>query len=221
VDYVNTDDMIKNLFKSKPKDPVKHLTAKDLEFGFKDNEGRSYYHINVQLGIGMEHWGKANDFTMYMAIGLHPNEIDRLCDLGKHICEEIVRGKDLLSRVTWVFEEIKLQKLLIIHPELLYNFVACFYLREDEPMSEWVESIHNEKVEAFKDCVKTRTSYEFFQLPVLKNLAGISSMSPEEWNKHWNDSIRAIADLNKKIDYLESEIRSAPIKKTSRKVSSL
>jgi hypothetical protein len=211
---------ITSLFKRTPPDPVKHLTAKDLEFGFKDNEGRSYYLINTQLGIGLEHFGKANEFTMWMAAGLHPTELKRLTKLGRETCEEAARGKKgALATLGWIFEEMDMREALVIHTELLYNFIACYYIREDEPLSEWIESIHAEKVEAFKDCVKTRTAYDFFQLPVLKNIAGISSMSPEEWNKHWQDSIREQKNLIKKVEYLTSELKSASVVKTSRKVS--
>jgi len=131
----------------------------------------------------------------------------------------LVEGKKgNLAQVGWVLREIRLRQEMVIHTELLYNFIACHYIREDEPLSEWVESIHNEKVEAFKDCVKTRTAYEFFQLPELRNTTAISSMSPEEWNKHWSDSIREQANLQKKIDYLRSELKSERGRKISKKV---
>lgn len=208
-----------NPFRSKPPAP-KRLDAKDLEFGFKDNQNRSYYLINTQLGIGLEHYGKAMEFTMFMAAGLHPTEIKKLTTLGKSTCEDAAKGKKgALATLGWIFEEMELREELVIHTELLYNFIACYYIREDEPLTHWVESIHNEKVEAFKDCVKTRTAYEFFQLPVLKNIAGISSMSPDEWNTHWNASVREQKNLQKKIDYLTSELKSAPVPRTSRRVS--
>lgn len=211
---------IASLFKRTPPDPVKHLTAKDLEFGFKDNQGRSYYVINTQLGIGLEHFGKANEFTMWMNAGLYPTELNMLLDNAEEALEAAVeKKKGAHAQVGYILRQIRYRQQMVIHTELLYNFIACYYLREDEPLSEWIESIHNEKVEAFKECVKTRTSYEFFQLPVLINTTKISSTSPEEWNKHWNDSIRAQKELITISQYLTSELKSAPAAKTSKRVS--
>ena len=209
---------VKSLLYKRPKE-VKRLTAKDLEFGFKDNAGISYFRINTQLGIGLEHYGKAMEFTMWMASGLAPTELNKLLDHAESIVEGMVEGKKgNLAQVGWVLREIRLRQEMVIHTELLYQFIACHYIREDEPLSEWVESIHNEKVEAFKDCVKTRTAYEFFQLPELRNITGISSMSPSEWSEYWNGSIREQANLQKKIDYLRSELKSEPGRKISKKV---
>lgn len=209
---------VKSLLVKRPKE-VKRLTAKDLEFAFKDNSGISYYRINTQLGIGLEHYGKSMEFTMFMAAGLAPAELNKLLDHAESIVEGLVEGKKgNLAQVGWVLREIRLRQEMVIHTELLYNFIACHYIREDEPLSEWIESIHNEKVEAFKDCVKTRTAYDFFQLPELRNTTAISNMSPEEWKQHWDGSIREQANLQKKIDYLRSELKSDKKRKTSRKV---
>jgi len=200
--------------------PIHKLSAKDLEFGFADNAGINYYRINTQLGIGLEHYGKAVEFTMWMAAGVQPTELHALLDLQAQVIEQLVEGKKgKLEILMWVNREIRLRSEMVIHTELLYNFIACHYIREDESMSEWVESIHNEKVIAFKECVKTRTAYEFFQLPELRNTTEITSMSPEQWNEYWNDSIRAQKDLQTQIDYLRSELKSAPLRKTERKRS--
>lgn len=219
--YINRMNLltkVKSLLVKRPKE-VKRLTAKDLEFAFKDNSGISYYRINTQLGIGLEHYGKSMEFTMFMAAGLAPAELNKLLDHAESIVEGLVEGKKgNLAQVGWVLREIRLRQEMVIHTELLYNFIACHYIREDEPLSEWIESIHNEKVEAFKDCVKTRTAYDFFQLPELRNTTAISNMSPEEWKQHWDGSIREQANLQKKIDYLRSELKSDKKRKTSRKV---
>lgn len=206
-------------FKSKDK-PPNRLTAKDLVFGFKDVQGVNYYRINTQLGIGLEHYGKAMEFTMWMAAGLQPTELHALLDLQEEVIQKLVEGKKAnISVIGWVNREIKLRAQMVIHTELLYNFIACHYIREDEPLSEWVEAIHNEKVEAFKQCVKERTAYEFFQLPELRNTTEISSSSPEEWNEHWTDSLREQTNLIKKVQYLKLELRSVKDRKTAKKAS--
>ena len=208
-----------NLFKRKRKPKqVKQLRAKDLQFAFTDTEGVSYYHVNAQLGIGLDHYTKAMEFTMWMSAGMTATELHSLIDVGEQANENLHAGKKgNLATIGWVFREMRLRANMVIHTELLYNFIACYYIREDEPLSEWIESIHNEKVEAFKKTVKERTAYEFFQLPELINLTGISNMSPQEWNEHWNASIREQTNLQRKVDYLRSELASAKDTKTSKK----
>lgn len=215
MDLIN---LVKSWLYRKPKE-VKRLTAKDLEFGFKDNAGISYYIINTQLGIGLEHYGKAMEFTMWMSAGLTPNELNMLLDNAESALEAVAeKKKGALAQAGYVLRQIRYRQEMVIHTELLYNFIACHYIREDEPLSEWIESIHAEKVEAFKDCVKTRTAYDFFQLPVLENTAKISSTSREEFMQSWQDSIRAQQNLIKISNHLTSELKSAPIQKTNRKV---
>lgn len=209
-----------NIFRNKKKDPVKHLTAKDLEFAFKDTKGRSYYRIATQLGIGLEHYGKAMEFTMWMSAGLTANELNSLLDVQEQVIEKLVEGKKgQLAVLGWVNREIRLRQKMVIHTDLLMNFIACHYIREDEPLSEWIESIHAEKVDAFSECIKERTAYEFFQLPELRNTTAISSMSSEEFQTYWNASIREQKSLIEKIKYLKSELASAKDQKTSRRVS--
>lgn len=206
-----------NIFKRKSKSkPVHRLTAKDLDFAFKDTAGRSYFRINTQLGIGLAHYGKAMEFTMWMSAGLTEAELHKLIDVAEAAMERLVAGKKgSLATVGWALNEMKLRSQMVIHTELLYQFIACHYIREDEPLSEWVESIHNEKVEAFKECVKERTAYDFFLLPELQNLTAMSTMSPDEWNSYWQDSIREQKRLQRQIDYLRSELKSGAGQRTS------
>ncbi len=205
--------------KTVPTEPPKR-TAKDLEFAFKDTAGINYYRINTQLGVGLEHYGKAMEFTMWMAAGLQPKELNSILEVMESTLEKLVEGKKgNLATLGWAINEIRLRQNMVIHTELLYQYIACHYIREDEPLTEWIEKIHNEKVSAFKECVKTQTAYSFFQLPELRNITAISHMSPEEWKTYWDGSIREQANLTKKIEYLKSELRSAKDRKTSKSPS--
>lgn len=204
--------------KAKPKESSPPLRGKDLTFAFRDAQGRAYYHNTTQVGQSLEHYGKAMEFTMFMSAGMNATELTQLINLQEEVIEKVVEGKKgNLAILMWVCREMKNRSQLIIHTELLYNFIACYYYREDEPVTEWNETIHNEKVEAFKQIVKEGSAYDFFQLPELKNLTAISSMSREEWTEHWNASQKEMARLQSQIDYLRSELASAPDRKTSKK----
>lgn len=208
-----------NLFKWFKKPKPTRLTAKDLDFAFKDDH-HTYHRINTQLGVGLEHYGKAMEYTMWMAAGLQPKELNSILDVMERTLEALVEGKKgNLATLGWAINEIRLRQSMVIHTELLYQFIACHYIRDDEPLTEWIESIHNEKVAAFKEIVKTQGAYDFFQLPELMNLTAISSMSPEEWKTLWDESIREQENLIKKVKHLRSGLRSAPERKTSTKAS--
>lgn len=197
----------------------KRYQARDLDFVFKDTEGRDYFHHTTQTGQSIEHYGKAMEFTMWMSAGLKASELLQLIELQELVIENLVIGKKgSLATLGWVNQEMKLRQEMIIHTELLWNFVACHYIRDDEDPFVWVESLHNEKVEAFKKMCREGSTYDFFfNLRELKNLPGISNMSPEEWNKHWNESIRLQREMLQKIAYLKSELESAPGMKTRKK----
>jgi len=182
-----------------------------------DGSGVQYYRINTQLGIGLEHYGKAMEFTMWMSSGLTARELNDLIRVAETEMEQLVAGKKgSLAKVGWVLQEMRLRQEMVIHSELLYQFIACHYIREDEPLTEWIEAIHKEKVQAFKAMVKAGGSAGFFfQFPELKNLTGISSMSPEEWNGYWTESLMKQEALKKQLKYLRSGKGSAKEAKTS------
>lgn len=207
---------LRRLFRTPAK--PRRITAKDLEPAFVDLNGRQYYRINTQLGIGLEHYGKAMEFTMWMSAGLTARELDRLIVQAEAEMENLVQGKKgTLAKVGWCLQEIRLRRDMVIHTELLYQFIACHYIREDEPLTEWIESIHNEKVEAFKAMVrKAGESYSFFfQFPELKNLTGISTMSSDEWNAYWTESLTRQENLQKQLKAIRSVKESASGVKTS------
>lgn len=201
--------------------PIHKMTGRDLQWAFKDLLGQNYYHIDNSKGIGFEHYGKAMEFTMFMSAGLSGKEITTMIEFQEEVLENMVAGKKgSLSILGAVNTEMKNRKNLVIHTELLYNFVACHYIREDESPKAWDEQIHNEKVEAFKAMLKADHPYGFFfQFPELKNLTKISTDSPEKWNSWWNESMRQLESLPKKIDYLRSMQSSVKDKLTPKRAS--
>ena len=213
---------LKNIFKRKIKqvDPPPVKMGADMTFKFKDTKGVPYYHNDNPLGQSIEHFGKAMDFSMLMSAGLNRAEFHGLIDVAEKALEDLVSGKKgNLAIVGWVLKEMKLREELIIHSDLLINYMACFYYRHDEPVDRWISQIHDEKVEAFKLCVQGGNAYDFFQIPELMNLTAFSSMSPQEWNEHWNASTRELKNLQRKVDYLKSEQESMQGMKTSKKAS--
>lgn len=198
----------------------KRYQARDLDFAFKDTAGVSYFRHTTQTGQSVEHYGKAMEFTMWMAAGLQPTELNILIDLietaNQNCTTRIIKNENVESNtptnraiIGWATQEMRLRQTMVIHTELLYNFVACHDIREDEDPFVWIEPIHNEKVEAYKKMVREGSTYDFFLgRQELKNLAGISNFSPDEWNQHWQESEKRQRDMLRKCQYLKSAILS-------------
>lgn len=197
--------------------PVKRLDAPDLEFAFKDLDGKSYYRIPATLAMPLERFGKAQEFIMWMSAGMSATELKALTAVLKKEYEKCAAGdKTALVRCGAVITEIEMRQELIMHTELLYEFLAVNVIREDERPEKYSEEIQQEKIAAFKEMVKAGgTSYPFFQVPELQRVNETLRLSPEDWEKFWNQSIREQQALKEKIKYLKSVARSKPERKTT------
>jgi len=197
--------------RSKPK-----IQASELEFAFKDLDGLKYYRIPAQLALPIERFGKLQENLMWQSAGMTAQELTALIEVGEGEMENLVQGKKgKLSVVGAVFQEMKMRSQLVLHTELLYNYVGILYIREDEDPQVFSQAIQDEKVEAFKKMVGEGSSYEFFQIPELRRANELLSLLQQEWEELWTASVREQHRLKKMIEYLRSELKFASTKKTS------
>lgn len=178
------------------------------ELVFADQNGKRYYRVTGEMQP-LERIGKAQDFLTMMASGLTDEELGMLIAV---IDNELAKGmagqKVEFKKMGAALSEISTRKNMILHSELLYNFLAVHYIREDEPANEWIESIHYEKVRQFKKENKGNSTYFFFQVPELKLINGLLRASESEWNEFWQDSLTEQERLKRKVSYLLSEVKS-------------
>lgn len=167
----------------------KRLNKKELEFRFLDSNGKSYFGFPDSLPLPLERWGKSRDFLMWMSNGMSSKEFIELIEVAeKNWLNYIKTGKNA-SKVGYIFEELKNRGRMVIHTELLYNFLAVQLIREDEDAESFNAEIHNEKVEQFKKETANGNHYFFFQQPELKKLHEFWNFNQEEWEKYWNESL--------------------------------
>lgn len=216
---------LRNLFKKKPappKDTDQPLTHRELERLF-DWGKHGYFHT---VGVGstpLARLGKANDFNMWMSAGLTADNLTKLIGIVKECLDTIyvqVNGskekrQNALIRAGAAINEIEMATENILHTDLLLNFVACHVIRDDEPIYQIVQNIHDEKVEAFKAMISQGGASAFFlQIPELKNLDVFTKSSPEELQAFWTSSIQEQTRLNKIIRYLKYKQEFEQAKKT-------
>lgn len=167
----------------------KRIKNTDLEYRFHDSNGKIYFGFPDSLPLPLERWGKCRDFLAWMSAGVTASEFHQLIEVAeKNWISYIKTGKNA-AKVGYIFEELKNRSNLVLHTELLYNFLAIQLVREDEQIETFNVEIQNEKVEQFKKETANGNHYFFFQQPELKKLHEFWKFSQSEWEKYWNESL--------------------------------
>lgn len=187
------------------KDQRKPLGFEHLEYRFMDSNGKKYYGFHKDYPLSTPRFGKMRDFMMWMVQGVNPEEFEGIINtINKSWVETLKSGKNH-ARVGLLVEELRMRMRMTLHEDLLYQFMACQWIREDESPEKFDESIQNEKVAQFKKDTESGNTYFFFRQPELKQLSVLWNLSPEEWEAYWAESNQKIAwtkEALKTISYL-------------------
>jgi len=97
---------------------------------------------------------------------------------------------------------------MVIHTDLLYNFLAVQWVREDEHPELFDATIHDEKVRQFKNETATGNSYFFFRQPELKRLNELWNFTENEWTQYWNESQQRQQFMQMALKTILSDIES-------------
>jgi len=182
--------------------PVSHST---LIKRMIDTEGVQYYGFPDGMALPVERLGKMKEYLMYMSAGLSQDELNKLLDVMDGCLTEGIMQKKNAAKIAAAIGEIKRRQNMVIHTELLYNFLAVQLIREDEPIDTFSHDLQDEKVRQFKIEVAAGNSYFFFQQPELNLVTKLLKMSPEEWSHAWLESLIQQESLNEIVEYLKSE----------------
>ena len=170
---------------------VTSIPHSKLEPCFTDSNGRRYFKFPEAMSLPIERFGKLQEFMMWMSAGLTSSELDLLLDeADKALTAGLTTGKNA-SKVGFILTQIRERKNMVIHTELLYNFLAVQVIRDDEPTEYFNNSIHLEKIEQFKRETADGKTYDFFLNIGLKKLNDLFNMSEAEWNRFWGESLEA------------------------------
>lgn len=187
---------IGKIFSSHPDTSIPHSK---LEVCFTDSLGIKYYKFPEAMSLPVERFGKLQEFMMWMSAGLTSAELDTLLDeADKAIMNGLTTGKNA-SKVGFIITQIRERKNMVIHTELLYNFLAVQVIREDEKPEFFNNQIHLEKIEQFKLETKDGKTYDFFLRIGLKKLNDLFNMSEAEWTRFWGESLEAQKLLNEMV----------------------
>ncbi len=188
-----------------------------LEYRFIDMNGKTYWAFPKDLPKPIERLGQEMNFMMWMSSGLSSKEIDSLFDaMDKALMHGIKTGKNG-ARIGALIEEGRKRKSMVLHTELLYNYIACCWIREDENPLVYNNDIQKEKVDQFKKEVAESGSYFFFRKPELERLNYLWNLTEGEWNQYWQDSLLKQEMLPQVLKTISSGIESESETKTRKK----
>lgn len=170
------------------KKKITSIPHSKLELCFTDSKGKKYYKFPEDMSLPLERFGKLQEYMMWMSAGLTSNELDLLLDEADKALTEGLTQKKNASKIGFIISQIRDRKSMVIHTELLYNFMAVQTVREDESAEVVNNAIHLEKVDQFKEETKSGKTYFFFHSLGLKKLNDLFNMSEAEWNKFWEES---------------------------------
>lgn len=200
-----------NLFKSKPKE-APPITATNLEFRFKDNDGVSYYEVGSVMKFPLERHTHRAQIAQWMSASLTSTELDKLLDVADEQLEALVAGKKgSLSRVGAVLNEIRNRKNMVLHPDLMMQYIAVHLVREDENPFTVDLNVMDQKIESFRKMIAGGRLLDFFHMDCLNALNAHTNLSKEEFQKFWIESQMELKTLNKKIEYLKSNLKSGDL----------
>lgn len=185
------------------RESVKHYRADALDKAFVTHEGIQYYRFPKHLSMPLERIGKVQSYISWMARGLSPAEQDRILDtMEKVLVDGLTKNKGA-AKIGALIEEMRDRKNMTVHTELIYNFLAIQYIRQDENPEVINHDMHSLKIQEMKDEVeKHGNTGFFFAIPELKPLLKHLDISEEGWNYFWNESVRrqlALKEFEKSI----------------------
>lgn len=187
-----------SLFRRKNHQPVNPHPPKDtLVFAFTDTHGKSYYEFPEGLAMPMTRIFKIQDYMTWMSRGL---TADNIRDIGDRmdilLTEGIKTGKNGV-KLGVLISELRDRNERFVPLELVYNYLACYYVREDENTLIVNEQIQKEKVAEFKNAAETvGLDSFFFQLKEYKRL----SASLTTLNVNWDDIVQESQLHQKKFE---------------------
>src|SRR3990167_10370512 len=176
-----------------------------LELCFTDSCGCKYYKFPEAMSLPIERFGKLQEFMMWMSASLTPTEFDSLIDEGEKALMTCMTDKKGFSKIGYIFTMMRERREMVIHTELLYNFLAVQVIRQDEQAEHFNNAIHLEKIVQFKEETKDGKTYDFFLRIGLKKLNDLFNMSEAEWMRFWGESLEAQRVLSEMVKIISKE----------------
>lgn len=171
---------LKEFYLSEQNTPV---TLKELSYAFSTS--KKYYRFPSNMAMPTSRYGKLQEYLMYMSARLTAENIDLLINKGIEIIEKGIENDNGASKVAAILYQLGDRNDKIIPHQLIYNYLAVLYVREDEDPKIFNNEIHMQKVD---DLMANSDNSFFFRLPELRKLFDLTTMSESEWQTYVSGS---------------------------------
>lgn len=182
----------------------KPVTHKDLDYAFTDDNGKRYYQFTMNQAIPMNRFENLKKYIAFMELRFNPDNVDQIIDKVLGYVEAGLKEKQNAVRASALLLELKDRKDKIIPAELIYNYLAVLYVREDEDPMSVDNDMHMNKIVMFKESSAKKDGF-FFHLSELKKLKNSLVLSHEEWKTYLDESHSQHAKLLERIRVFTSE----------------
>ena len=200
--YLKYQDKIEKL---RLKHVIKPVTHKNLSLvDFVDENGKHFYAHPKDGNMSIDRMGALRNFTQYLSKGLTSEEDDAIDDA---IADTLPTMKNAeakgVVRISVLLDERKRRKKLCFHTLVFYNILAVQWVREDESVYEFDETIQFEKVQSFIQADKEHTGF-FFHQPELKGLLSLLRITHEDVPSYLKESVSQAKVLAEKLAVINS-----------------
>jgi len=181
------------------KKPVKKPLKDNLIFAFKDSDGNNYYKFPSPEHIPLIRLFELQDYMAWMVRGLSAEQLWEIADrMDELITSGLKTGRNA-AKLSLLVLELKDRNERSAPVELVYNYLAVFYVRGDENPLLVNKQVQMEKVEAFKKSAESGDMNEFFfALPEFKKICELLNIT----NSEWSSIVRESQEQMEKIERL-------------------
>lgn len=173
--------------------PRKNAKHPGLDFAFK-HEGRSYFSYGDRVELPIARMGEIMKYQQLISAGVTAetlnillqamiDEIDKLKGF-KNQSKEYTTS---LMRMNRLCTEIMFRRDSVVPTEILYNYLASVFIRDDEDPATVVNDIHHQKVKAFKTISEKDYAF-FFANSKLKESINWLNITEENYPEYLNQS---------------------------------
>lgn len=131
----------------------KPVNFENYDLQFVDSNGKRYYKCRNPLDEPIVRKGRFEQSFLELEAAVSRKELDKILEA----MEQALNRKDKkngmspdLGMIGHLINELKLRKDTLLHPDIMFEMVACMYIREDEHPGKFDEEIHAQKIEQFK-----------------------------------------------------------------------
>lgn len=180
-----------------------------LEFAFLDSEGNQYDKFTNDMDIPVLRKGQLSRMEQELYSCISDEELKDFMQVMEDALNNTDKAghmKPNIGLIGKMITEIKQRKQLLLHPDLMFNIVACMYIRRDENPAEFDLEIQEQKVAQLKKD-STGGLYDFFYSSGIKELLPFLTITEKKLDEYLEVAQSEIKIQNK---WIKSHLKKEP-----------